>query len=257
MGVSVEEMAKLYTTKGNVGGLKAMVAALYNNFELNVPTNFSLEACADHPEYRALSPMGDVPCLQVDGAAIHQPDAILRYVMRSNLASQLYGRNAAEQAAVDQFIEFSKIRLELPLNAWTYPIHGLTKYDHNMVQQAKKDVPKAFDYLESHLASRTFLVVECVTGADIACALAMLDASKQVFDAKFREPFPNVFRWFMTCVNQPEFVAVVGKVDLCVEAKSAKPAKAAKPAKEKAKPQKAPKEKATPKPKPQEDDEEA
>ncbi|ORY50050.1 hypothetical protein BCR33DRAFT_757400 [Rhizoclosmatium globosum] len=35
-----------------------------------------------------------------------------------------------------------------------------------------------------------------------------------VFDAKFRAAFKNVDRWFLTLVNQPEFVNVIGKVEL-------------------------------------------
>ena len=34
-------------------------------------------------------------------------------------------------------------------------------------------------------------------------------------DAGFRQPFPNVTRWFVTLVNQPEFKAVLGDVTLC------------------------------------------
>merc|ERR1711865_782507 len=189
-----------------------MVAALYNGVPLQVPDNFDIATHASTAEYLAISPMGEVPCLQTAcGAAISQPDAILRFVMRSNLASQLYGRCAVEQGQVDQFIEFAKTKLEAPL------------------------------------ATRTFLVGQCVTGADIACALAMLDASTVIFDGAFREPSPNVFRWFMTCVNQPEFTAVIGEVTLCVEAKSAKPVKPVKekkaqqPKQEKKKKEKKPK----------------
>lgn len=250
-------MAKLYTTKGNVSGFKAMVAALYNGVPLQVPENFDVEKHASTAEYLAISPLGKVPCLETAcGSSIHEPNAILRYIVRANLASQLYGTCPVQQAQVDQFIDFATTSLEAPLNAWTYPIHGLAKYNHQLVEQAMKDVPAALQYLEAHLSTRTFLVGECVTGADIACSLALLDGAKTVFDAKFREPFPNVFRWFMTCVNQPQFVAVIGETVLCVEAKSAKPAKAAKPAKEK-KPAQAPqpkKEKAKKKEKEPEDD---
>ncbi len=37
---------------------------------------------------------------------------------------------------------------------------------------------------------------------------------KFVADAKYRAAFPNVVRWFTTCVNQPQFEAVVGTVVL-------------------------------------------
>ncbi|KAH1183085.1 hypothetical protein KIL84_004577 [Mauremys mutica] len=36
-----------------------------------------------------------------------------------------------------------------------------------------------------------------------------------VLDPPSRAPYPNVTRWFLTCVNQPQFQAVLGPVKLC------------------------------------------
>jgi elongation factor 1-gamma len=36
-----------------------------------------------------------------------------------------------------------------------------------------------------------------------------------VFDPEYRAPFVHVNRWFVTCVNQPQFRAVLGDVVLC------------------------------------------
>jgi elongation factor 1-gamma len=36
-----------------------------------------------------------------------------------------------------------------------------------------------------------------------------------VLEPAFRQPYPNVTRWFTTCVNQPQFKAVLGEVKLC------------------------------------------
>merc|ERR1711976_811568 len=40
---------------------------------------------------------------------------------------------------------------------------------------------------------------------------------KQVLDPNFRKPFGNVTRWFNTVVNQPNFKAVSGVVELCTK----------------------------------------
>jgi len=72
-----------------------------------------------------------------------------------------------------------------------------------------------------------------------------------VFSPDYRSKFPNVTRWFTTCVNQPEFVAIMGEVTLCEKMMAAaapkKEKKAQAPKKEKAKkapaPAPAPKEK--------------
>merc|ERR1712020_772399 len=44
-----------------------------------------------------------------------------------------------------------------------------------------------------------------------------LSLYKQVLDPSFRKPFGNVTRWFNTVVNQPNFKAVSGAVELCTK----------------------------------------
>lgn len=39
--------------------------------------------------------------------------------------------------------------------------------------------------------------------------------SRQVLEPSFRQAFPNTNRWFLTCINQPQFRAVLGEVKLC------------------------------------------
>lgn len=45
--------------------------------------------------------------------------------------------------------------------------------------------------------------------------LPFLLCLRQVLEPSFRQPYPNVTRWFVTCVNQPQFKAVLGEVKLC------------------------------------------
>ena len=39
----------------------------------------------------------------------------------------------------------------------------------------------------------------------------------QVLEPQFRAPYVNVNRWFVTCINQPQFKAVLGEVSLCTK----------------------------------------
>jgi elongation factor 1-gamma len=71
------------------------------------------------------------------------------------------------------------------------------------------------EVLDAALATRTFLVGERVTLADISLVCNLLLLYKQVLDPKFRAPYVNVNRWFVTCVNQPQFKAILGEVCLC------------------------------------------
>ena len=37
----------------------------------------------------------------------------------------------------------------------------------------------------------------------------------QVLEPSFRAPYVHVNRWFLTCINQPQFKVVLGEVTLC------------------------------------------
>ena len=41
--------------------------------------------------------------------------------------------------------------------------------------------------------------------------------SIQVLEPAFRAPYMNVNRWFLTCINQPQFKAVLGEVEICTK----------------------------------------
>lgn len=58
---------------------------------------------------------------------------------------------------------------------------------------------------------------------------------KLVMSPEYRKAFPCVTRWFTTCVNQPQFEAVIGTVELAKEEMTAEGAPPA-PKKEKVSP---------------------
>lgn len=108
-------------------------------------------------------------------------------------------------------------------------------------EKAKIDLGNALAVLDAHLLHRTYLVGDQVTLADIVIVSTLLYPLKLVADKNYVKNYGNVMRWFTTCVNQPEFIAVIGTVVLCKKellapgqeapkaaAAAAKPAKAAK-----------------------------
>lgn len=111
------------------------------------------------------------------------------------------------------------------------------------------DLGHALTILDAHLLHRTYLVGEQITLADIAIVSTLLYPFKLVTDKNYLKNYNNVTRWFTTCVNQPEFSAVVGTVVMCkkellAEGQAAPAAAGKADAKPKAaKKEKAPKEK--------------
>merc|ERR1712034_257806 len=100
---------------------------------------------------------------------------------------------------------------------WVFPTLGIMQFNKNATDRAKEDIKAALKTLNDHLLTRTFLVGERVTLADISVACTLLSLYKQVLDPAFRGSLTNVNRWFTTVINQPNAKAVLGEVVLCTK----------------------------------------
>lgn len=98
-----------------------------------------------------------------------------------------------------------------------FPTLGIMQFNKTQTERSKEDIKAALKLLNDQLLTKTFLVGERISLADIAVACVMLSLYKQVLDPSFRKPFGNVTRWFNTVVNQPNFKAVSGAVELCTK----------------------------------------
>merc|ERR1712083_270438 len=84
-------------------------------------------------------------------------------------------------------------------------------------EKSKGDVARALKTLEAHLLDKTYLVGNRMSLADITVSTALVYPMKLLFTSEYRASYPCVMRWFNTCVNQPEYKAVIGEVVLCVK----------------------------------------
>ncbi|MEE6514845.1 hypothetical protein FKM82_023232 [Ascaphus truei] len=108
------------------------------------------------------------------------------------------------------------------LCAWVYATMGMLPYSKQDTERAKDECKEVFSLLSTRLRTCTFLVGERVSLADIITACALLWPYILVFQPSFHEPYSNVNRWFGTRVHLPEFVAVLGDITLCKEARQFK-----------------------------------
>merc|ERR1712018_334095 len=89
------------------------------------------------------------------------------------------------------------------------------RYNKQSTEAAKEAIKCALSVLNKHLETRTFLVGECISLADIAVCCNLLQLYTHVLEPTFRAAYQNTNRWFMTLVNQPEFKTVIGEFKLC------------------------------------------
>jgi len=222
----------LYGDKTDPLTLRILIAAKYNGLEIEVPS-FNVGVDNKTNDYLNKSPLGKVPLLETNEGHIFEANAIARYVARQG-ANSLYGSSPFEAGLVEQWIDFAANDIELPGNVWVFPILGFIPDNTIATQKAKGDVRKAVEVLNRHLLSRTFLVGNRITLADIVVATSLVRLYEKVLDPSFRKQFTNVNRWFTTVVNQPNFRAFLPEVKLAekmqvapkvVEAKKEEPKK--------------------------------
>lgn len=193
---------------------KSQVAALYGGVDVQY---MGSEIDRNSDEWKARFPVGKLPCLDTPDGPVWESNAIARYVARANPRSNLYGKGYFESAQVDQWLDFAQDEILPPVQVWTYPVLGYTQYNEEAYKQAKEDLKQGLKVLDNHLLRQTFLVGNGITLADIVVSISLQSTLTLVADSSYRAEFPNVVRWFMTCVNQPHFVSVLGKVVLCIE----------------------------------------
>jgi len=223
-------IGKLYTYPGNPRAFKALIAAKYNGVELELPS-FTFDVTNKEAAFLQKFPFGKVPALETaDGNCIAESNAISYYVAAHKKDTTLFGTGVADAARVQMFVNIAENEIAPAAATWIYPILGFVPFNHENTEKAKADLKKTMGVFNNILATRTYLVGEAPTLADIHVVVALLHLYKLVFDATFRAAFGNVNRYFLTMVNQPEFKAVIGEVALPEKAAVFDPNNLPKPA---------------------------
>jgi len=243
-------MYKLYTVFGAPTAVASLIAAEYNDVEVEIENIWESFGTANKtPEFLALNPIGKIPTLETPEGGIFESTAIERYLAGLRSDTGLLGQSNYEKALVDSWATFANTELAANASALIFPIvlKSFT-FDQKKHDEFLPKFKRALQALENHLLLRTYIVGEQITLADVACASALLYPMKFIMDKTFRKDYSNVSRWFTTCVNQPEFAAVMGDAPLCEKSAAGGKKEAPKKAKKAEKKADAP----APKPKKQE-----
>merc|ERR1711973_43794 len=205
----------LYTYPDNFRAQKALIAAKYSGASLTVPQDFVFGESNKTPEFTKKFPLGKVPAFEgSDGTLLTESNAIAYYVANDELRG---GSDAAARSQVVQWMCWADNEVLPASCTWVFPCMGIMQYNKQNTERAKEDVKSAMNALNSHLLTKTFLVGERVSLADISVCCTMLSLYKYVLDPAFRKSYVNVNRWFTTVVNQPNVKAVIGDFVLCTK----------------------------------------
>ena len=167
------------------------------------------------PEFLARFPFGRLPAADVTEGPLFESGAIAYYVAASR--PELVGAgNAYAAALIQQFLAVSDNEVNPAVTGWLYPILGYASYNEASFKKAQEDTHKILKTLDTVLLSRTFLVGDQITLADITLWCSLLHLYRLVLDASARAQYTNLTRWFTTLANQSHFKAVLGdKMSFC------------------------------------------
>jgi len=202
---------KLYTCPNYFRSYRIEIAAEYAGYAL---TKVFMEPgkTAELPEFKAASPSGAVPALMSsDGVALFEASAIATLVGGAALSG---GDCPVARAQVSQWCAWADQAVLPATITWVMPCLGVSQFNKSATDKAREEIRKALAALDQHLDSRTWLVGERVTQADITVACNLLLLYSHVLDPSTRAAYGNVNRWFVTFVNQPQVAKVLGAVKL-------------------------------------------
>lgn len=196
----------MYAFPESFRALKGRVAAAHSGFDLKVVELQASDKSHQH-----------VPAFETQDkkTRLFEANSIAFYVANDQLRG---GSSLEERAQVVQWMNYGSTEVASAVASWVYPALSLVESTQQLVQRAKEDLKKEFAFLNEHLKTKTYLVGERLTLADISVAADLLLAYQHVADEAFRKPYGNLNRWFLTVVNQTHFKKAAGEVKLAVKA---------------------------------------
>ncbi|CED83369.1 Translation elongation factor EF-1 gamma [Phaffia rhodozyma] len=230
---------------------RILATAAFAGLDLNRTTLESGEQKAE--AYLQKFPFGKIPALEQGDFKLTEGTAIAYYLARSAPNSGLIPSDPKEAALIDQWVSFAETEINERISVATGMINNFIPYNKPVFQSRIEKVTAALTFLDNYLSTRTFLVGERITLADITVASVLADAFSRHYGAEDQKKFSNAVRFEQTVINHPKIASIFSDVSLATEAATyVAPKKEAAP-----KAPKAPKAEAAPKaPKAKEVDEE-
>jgi len=202
----------LYTYPSNFRAEKVLAVAKFSNADVKVDDKFVFGETNKSEAFLKKFPLGKVPAFEgADGTCLFESDAIAYYVANKQMRG---GDSSLHQALVAQYVSFAQNEVLPAACTWVFPTMGIMQFNKTSTDRAKVEVKVTMDALNKVLLTKTYLVGERITLADISVAYAMKMLFENVLDPEFRKPYGNVVRWYTTIMNQPQVIAVSGQPKL-------------------------------------------
>ncbi|KAJ7317306.1 hypothetical protein JRQ81_003468 [Phrynocephalus forsythii] len=191
----------------NFQNLRVLVAARYGRQEPKV-----VALAPDAKLGNTSFSLPKLPALETQAGIHVSGPAAVSYLLSTDA---MRGQGSEAGALVRQWISYADLEIAPAACAVAFSALGVSKQNKQVTDRAMAELRSLLKVLDNHLKLRTYLVGEAVTLADVTVVCSLLLPYKYVLDQGLRASFTNVTRWFLTCIHQPEFQAVLGSVKLC------------------------------------------
>jgi glutathione S-transferase len=163
----------------------------------------------DSPEFFALNPNRLVPVLEDDGFALWESSAIVRYLACRYGKGSLAPEEPHAHALADQWMEWAGSSLYHDIISVCFL--GLVRTraaarNLTAIAEAAKRTGERLLLLDAHLASRSYILGDVLTIADIPAGVLMYRYYSLPID---RPKLPNVEAWHQRLRSRPEYLANV------------------------------------------------
>ncbi|KAG1725778.1 glutathione S-transferase C-terminal-like protein [Suillus paluster] len=166
------------------------------------------------PEFLAKFPHGKIPAFEgANGLNLTEGASIARYLADLAPNSGLLGSTPEDAALVDQWVHFAESEIAVQTQTVLGMLSNSTPYSKGIHTFLAERQMRSLITLETHLSTRTFLVGERITLADITVASILQRTVTVTADAAVRAKLINTVRFLETIVHQPKLEAIFGPTE--------------------------------------------
>jgi glutathione S-transferase len=177
------------------------------------------------PEYLALSPLGKVPFMEVDGARLIESEVILEYLEEAYPQKPLLPKGPLARAKVRELVTVIELHMELVARRLYGAVFFGGMASDGMKQSVEKDLGKGIRALKALAKFDPFVAGGELTLADCAAAvhLPLVSLStKLAYGRDFLEDMPQVKPYLKMLGERPAFAKVSADRKAAQEAARAK-----------------------------------
>ena len=160
------------------------------------------------PGYLALNPNGLIPTLEVDGSALWESNAILRFLFARFGEGPIAPSDPIERARADAFTDWHSSTFWPPIRVLLVQLVRTpeAQRDHAQIEAARGQALAAFKILEGELTKRRFVASDNFTWGDIPVAAA----AQRWFNLPIERPSsPGVEAWYGRIRERPAFARLI------------------------------------------------